>query len=267
KTNVDYVSAAFKNDTEFGPNLLNGYSYQPNKVSGNRYEYVLIIDIPERTPSTTYSLNTLYLEDGEYRTSLYDYFGEERLDLVINIGEGAPTPPTDEVDDDQEIIEEVETPIDQEIIEDVEQPIEPIIEDNLSQNHVNFISIIDNETGQVITNVSFVGHTFDNRLNNVINSINTEYGTAYYIEEQIFIGSRTSYTQLFDYTNTITNDSYEVLVVNTNTNSYPFEDRPFIPSHDLYDNHYVNNDVLMEINIIDPYGSYIYDNQTMDSYT
>src|SRR5699024_7267183 len=89
----------------------------------------------------------------------------------------------------------------------------------------------------------------------------------YYIEEQIFIGSSTSYTQLFDYTNTITNDSYEVLVGNTNTNSYPFEDRPFIPSHDLYDNHYVNNDVLMEINIIDPYGSYIYDNQTMDSYT
>src|SRR5699024_11089915 len=85
KTNVDYVSAAFKNDTEFGPNLLNGYSYQPNKVSGNRYEYVLIIDIPERTPSTTYSLNTLYLEDGEYRTSLYDYFGEERLDLNISI--------------------------------------------------------------------------------------------------------------------------------------------------------------------------------------
>src|SRR5699024_6990321 len=103
--------------------------------------------------------------------------------------------------------------------------------------------------------------------NNVISSINENYGTAYYIVDQIYTGSSTGYTEFFGYTNTVTNDNYEILVENSSTSNYPFEDRPFIPSHDLYDNHYVNDGGLMEINIIDPYGDYLLVDQTTGEYT
>src|SRR5699024_5715534 len=268
ETNVDSVTASFSNNTDNGPSSFSGYSYRPSKVNDNRYEYILEIDIPERTPSTSYRLSGLYLEDGEYVTSLSDWYGEELLNLVIDIGEGAPvTEPTDEFDGDEEIIDQPEQPTEPEIIEEVEQPAEPIVEDDLSQSYVNHIAIIDNQTGQVITNVSFVGQTFENRLNNVISSINENYGTAYYIVDQIYTGSSTGYTEFFGYTNTVTNDNYEILVENSSTSNYPFEDRPFIPSHDLYDNHYVNNGGLMEINIIDPYGNYLLVDQTTGEYT
>src|SRR5699024_4688700 len=268
ETNVDYVYASFTNNTEIGPYSLSGSAYQPTKISGNRYEYIVEIDIPERTPSTTNRLAGLYIDDGQYTTELSDWYGEELLDLVIDIGEVAPvTEPTDELDDEEEIIDQLEQTTEPELIEEVEQPAEPIVEDDLSQSYVNHIAIIDNQTGQVITNVSFVGQTFENRLNNVISSINENYGTSYYVMDQIYTGSSTGYTEFFGYTNTVTNDNYEILVENSSTSNYPFEDRPFIPSHDLYDNHYVNDGGLMEINIIDPYGNYLLVDQTTGEYT
>src|SRR5699024_9665659 len=135
ETNVDRVSATFLNDTEYGPNTLSSYKTTPDIVEGNRYEYILTIDIPERTPSTSYSLNSLYIYDGDYITMLYDYYGEELLDLVIDIGDGAPvTEPADEFDSDEEIVDQPEQRTEPEIIEEVEQPAEPIIEDDLSQS-------------------------------------------------------------------------------------------------------------------------------------
>src|SRR5699024_9050108 len=85
ETNVDYVYASFTNNTEIGPYSLSGSAYQPNKISGNRYEYIVEIDIPERTPSTTYRLAGLYIDDGQYTTELSDWYGEELLDLEISI--------------------------------------------------------------------------------------------------------------------------------------------------------------------------------------
>src|SRR5699024_10408594 len=85
ETNVDSVTASFSNNTDNGPSSFSGYSYRPSKVNGNRYEYILEIDIPKRTPSTSYRLSGLYLEDGEYVTSLSDWYGEELLDLEISV--------------------------------------------------------------------------------------------------------------------------------------------------------------------------------------
>src|SRR5699024_1614911 len=171
--------------------------------------------------------------------------------------------------DQQEDVELVETN-ESEVVadeEDIVEEAEQVITDDLSQNYINYISIFDNQSSQLLTNVNFIGRTFEDRLNNVIGSINNDYGTNYSIVDQIFTGRSSSSIQIGGYGSTFTGDSYDIFVENSSDSSYPFENRPFLPSHQLYDDHYINFYELMEINIIDPYGNYLFEGQTTDFYT
>lgn len=171
--------------------------------------------------------------------------------------------------DQQEDVELVETN-ESEVVadeEDIVEEAEQVITDDLSQNYINHISIFDNQSSQLLTNVSFIGRTFQDRLNNVIGSINNDYGTNYSIVDQIFTGKETSGVQVNNYSNIFTSHSYDIYAENQSEISYPFENRPFIPNHQMYDDYYVNFNELMEINIIDPYGNYLFEGQTTDFYT
>ncbi|WP_026858327.1 LPXTG cell wall anchor domain-containing protein [Jeotgalicoccus psychrophilus] len=249
ETNVDYIFAAFTNNSEDGPQQLSASGYEIIPLGNNRYKSTFYIDVPERTPSTSFRLSGLGLYDENYENYLSDWYGDELLDLTINVGEGIQTPGEDENTN--------------------ELPEEQIINDDLSENYINHLTIYDTVTGNRLTSVSFVGNTFIDRLDNLLLSINNEYNSEYVVADQVLIDSQTSGFQINDYYSYFTTDTYDIYVNNTSNSvgNYPFENRPFLPEHQLYDDYYLNNGELMQINIIDSEGYYLYEGESFGSYT
>lgn len=155
-----------------------------------------------------------------------------------------------------EAIDELESSneIDDEAVEEA-----PVINDNLTEGYNNHLTLIDSNTNETLSTVSFTGLTFDDRLTYLVEDINSEFNTEYYVlSEQLTSRTRNS-SSINGYTVSSVNSYYNIYLENTSEVEYPFDNKPFIPSHTLYDESYTEY-TLKDIVIINNNGAELYNN-------
>lgn len=163
---------------------------------------------------------------------------------------------TSEETDETEVVDELEASIE---IEDETVEEAPVINDDLTEGYNNHLTLIDSNTNETLSTVSFTGLTFDDRLIYLLEDINSEFNTEYYVlSEQLTSRTRSS-SSINGYTVSSVNSYYNIYLENTSEVEYPFENKPFIPSHTLYDESYTEY-TLKDIVIINNNGAELYNN-------
>lgn len=166
------------------------------------------------------------------------------------------TSDTSEETDETEVVDELEASneIEDETVEEA-----PVINDDLTEGYNNHLTLIDSNTNEILSTVSFTGLTFDDRLTYLLEDINSEFNTEYYVlSEQLTSRTRSS-SSINGYTVSSVNSYYNIYLENTSEVEYPFDNKPFIPSHTLYDESYTEY-TLKDIVIINNNGSELYNN-------
>ncbi|WP_462420223.1 LPXTG cell wall anchor domain-containing protein [Salinicoccus sp. Marseille-QA3877] len=222
ETGLDYVTVSFSNTSDVGPRSLSGYEHQISRLENGNFEAIVYADIPERTPNSIYDLSNLFLYEDEFSSSYSSY--RDELDLSIEVRNSLETTP-----------------------EESENQDEPEINDDLSPDYINEITLYDSETTNVITSVTFVGQTFDDRLFHLVQDINEEHGTEYSVERERLDGRTINRSTVNGVTISRTTSNYSIYLLNNSEVAPPVIERPFIPEHTLYDN---NNNVNNELKIV-----------------
>ncbi|WOS96005.1 G5 domain-containing protein [Nosocomiicoccus massiliensis] len=178
--------------------------------------------------------------DAEDETSLFN--GEELSRVLINVEE-------------QDAVKEI----------NVVGTFDPTKVDDMTNGYTNTLMLIDSKTLKTIANISFIGKTFDNRLEDFINDFNNENGTLYKYQNKQLISRSGSSTTIGGITRGSYQYKYNVYLLNESDTVISDNDKPLVPSYVLYDNT-DRRRTLKSITIKDEYNNKLYSNENLINY-